>query len=205
MDQLVMQPDAAIIARVQSGETDCFDELVRRYQLALMRMARSRLGRDDWAEEVVQETFLAAFKSCNSYDPHYSFRTWLWTILLNQCHTHFGRRTRQSPCAPLSPDCEPPARGNTAEGDSPLVALLAKERSAQLESLLAQLRPVQADALRLRFFGGLKFHEIAEAMHSSLNTAKNRVRIGLMRMAELLAAADTCRTTSDNPRGSFEE
>jgi RNA polymerase sigma-70 factor (ECF subfamily) len=45
---------------------------------------------------------------------------------------------------------------------------------------------VQADALRLRFFGGLKFEEIAGAMQCSLSTAKNRVRWGLERMAELV-------------------
>jgi RNA polymerase sigma-70 factor (ECF subfamily) len=70
-----------------------------------------------------------------------------------------------------------------------LAALLAKERSQQLDLLLGQLSGVQADALRLRFFGGLKFQEIAEAMQCSLNTAKSRVKIGLMRMAELLQTA----------------
>jgi len=69
------------------------------------------------------------------------------------------------------------------------LVLLAKERAAQLEALLAQLSDAQADALRLRFFGGLKFHEIAAAMQCSLNTAKNRVRMGLVRMAGLLDGA----------------
>jgi sigma-70-like protein len=46
------------------------------------------------------------------------------------------------------------------------------------------LPTAQADALRLRFFGGLKFEEIADAMQCSLGTAKNRVRWGLMRLAD---------------------
>jgi RNA polymerase sigma-70 factor (ECF subfamily) len=53
---------------------------------------------------------------------------------------------------------------------------------------------VQADALRLRFFGGLKFQEIADAMQCSLNTAKNRVRWGLMRMAELMQKTELIQT-----------
>ena len=55
--------------------------------------------------------------------------------------------------------------------------------------MLSQLNPDQAAALRLRFFSGLKFHEIAVAMHCSLATAKNRVRWGLERLAAALAEA----------------
>lgn len=190
-DPRAEQSDAALVARVQAGDHDCFAELVRRYQPALARVARSRLGRDDWAEDVVQETFLAAFRWCASYDPRLNFRTWLWTILLNQCHNHYQRRMRSVPLEPWPTEREPvEAEGDVqAPSDSPLAQLLAKERSEQLESLLVQLSAVQADALRLRFFGGLKFQEIAEAMECSLNTAKNRVRWGLMRMAEWLHSA----------------
>ena len=85
MQERATECDAVLIDRVRAGHSDDFAELVRRYQPALTRVARSRLGRADWAEEVVQETFLAAFKSCATYDPRYNFRTWLWTILLNQC------------------------------------------------------------------------------------------------------------------------
>lgn len=195
--------DATLMARVQQGETECFAELVRRYQPALVRVAASRLGRADWAEDVVQETFLAAFKSRASYDCRLNFRTWLWTILLNQCRGHYQRRVRSVPLEPLSAGLEHSAgpTNDPSGGGSPLAQLLAKERAAQLEALLAQLTLAQADALRLRFFGGLKFHEIAETMQCSLNTAKNRVRFGLTRMAELLEAAAAHRT----PRGGPDE
>ena len=53
---------------------------------------------------------------------------------------------------------------------------------------------VQADALRLRFFGGLKFEEISETMQCSLGTAKNRVKWGLMRLAELVRQADSVKS-----------
>jgi RNA polymerase sigma-70 factor (ECF subfamily) len=184
------QSDAALMTRVQRGETELFAELVGRYQPALRRVARSRLGRLDWAEDVVQETFLAAFKSRATFDARFSFRTWLWTILLNQCHGHYQRRLRSVPVEPLTAEYrqEVSESGASSVG-APLSRLLAKERSEQLEFLLGRLTLVQADALRLRFFGELKFHEIADAMQCSLNTAKNRVRMGLQRMAELLETA----------------
>jgi RNA polymerase sigma-70 factor (ECF subfamily) len=182
--------DAVLMSRVQRGETELFAELVARYQAALRRVARSRLGRTDWAEDVVQETFLAAFKSRATFDARFSFRTWLWTILLHQCHGHYQRRLRSVPVEPLTEEYRQEVPEPSAStGGTPLAQLLAKERSAQLEFLLGQLTLAQADALRLRFFGELKFHEIADAMQCSLNTAKNRVRTGLVRMAELLETA----------------
>ena len=56
----------------------------------------------------------------------------------------------------------------------------------ELESLLARLPEAQADALRLRFFGELKFQEIADAMGCSLATAKNRVRWGLTTLSSMM-------------------
>jgi RNA polymerase sigma-70 factor (ECF subfamily) len=202
MDGLSSVSDAILLQRVEAGQSECFAELVRRYQPALVRVARSRLGRNDWAEDVVQETFLAVFKSCDSYNPRYSFRTWLWTILLNQCRTHYQRRMRTLSAESLDVDREETLAPTAEEQQaaSPLAALLAKERAAALEALLAQLSTVQADALRLRFFAGLKFHEIAEAMPCSLNTAKTRVRTGLERMATLIEAAGTQGASPGEPR-----
>jgi len=69
--------------------------------------------------------------------------------------------------------------------------LLAAENSEQLERLLARLPEHQADALRLRFFAGLKFEEIASTMGCSLSTSKNRVKWGLLKMSQLLKPDST--------------
>ena len=86
--------DGTLIAAVLAGDQERFGELVRRYERPLRCVARSRLGREDWAEDVVQETFLAALRWLESYDSRYSFRTWLWTILLNQCHRCWKKNSR---------------------------------------------------------------------------------------------------------------
>jgi RNA polymerase sigma-70 factor, ECF subfamily len=180
-----------LIAAVLAGDKDQFTELVHRYEPALRRVARSRLGRDDWTDDVVQETLLCAFKFLPSYDSRYSFRTWLWTILLNQCHRQWKRQQRtphvaawSDHAAQLRTDDEMPQPTSTES--SPPARLLAAENSQRLESLLARLPEAQADALRLRFFGGLKFEEIATALQCSVSTAKQRVRWGLVKMSEWL-------------------
>ena len=188
-----MSSDGEIVEAVLNGERERFSLLVGRYQRALLRLAESRLGRLDWAEDVVQESFLCALKSLHTYNSQYSFRTWLWTIALNQCRRHYGRRARRPQVAAWSET----AQSGDATADSaiesgeaaPEQQLLEKERAEQVAGLLAELPEAQADALRLRFFGGLKFHEIAEVMGCSLSSAKNRVRWGLEKMSQRIESA----------------
>ena len=184
--------DGELVAAILDGRRDQFAHLVDRYQAALMRLAFSRLERADWAEEAVQETFFCAFKSLHCYNSKYSFRTWLWTILLNQCKRQYTRRARRSIVSVWSEQPESVASAfrtrhrNHSADDGPHQRLLAKERSQLLDALLAQIPITQADALRLRFFGGLKFAEIACAMGCGLSTAKNRVGAGLKRLSEII-------------------
>lgn len=174
---------------VKAGKTDQFAELVRRYRPALVRVARGRLGRGDWAEEAVQETFLSAFKSAHTYDERFSFRTWLWTILLNQCRTQLKRRGRNHVLAWTDAGAGQSLSLDDAPHDqlpSPASLLISRERTELIERLLARLPEKEADALRLRFFGELKFQEIADAVSCSLATAKNRVKSGLLKLAAML-------------------
>src|SRR6187401_210788 len=86
--------DALLVSAILAGNREAFVQLVERYQAPLRAAARSRLGRDDWADDVVQETFLCLLKWLRTYDSRFSFRTWLWTILLNQCHRHLKKCSR---------------------------------------------------------------------------------------------------------------
>jgi RNA polymerase sigma factor (sigma-70 family) len=94
------EPDVELMRRVQRGQTEWFAILVRRYQSALTRVARSRLGNLHLAEDIVQETFLSAYKSRHTFNPRYSFRTWLWTILLNRCWAALEQESRQAITSP---------------------------------------------------------------------------------------------------------
>ena len=177
----------------KAGDEQSCAELFGRYRLGLLRTARGRLARQDWAEDVVQETFLAAFKSRHTYDERYGFRTWLWTILINQCHaaqSKLARRPRVAAWSDMPRREEDEPRGGLHDppdgGALPLEGLLLRERGGQLESCLLTINPDQADALRLRFYGGLKFDEIAALQECSLGTAKNRVKWGLLKLSELL-------------------
>lgn len=171
--------DAMLVAETLAGRQEAFAEIVRRYQRPLQAAARSRVRTGSIADELVQEAFLAAFRSLRTYDSRFSFRTWLWTILLNLCRRHLARAEQRQP--PPGPEIEP-----TVDSAGPLESLLAKERAERVATWLEALPAVQGDALRLRFFGQLKFQEVADALGCSISAAKNRVRAGLEAISDQL-------------------
>ena len=179
--------DGSIIDAVLAGQSERFSELVRQYERALFRVAISRLNDQQRAQDAVQETFLSAFKSLHTYDPKFSFRTWLWTILINQCRRQLRRSKRDQ------------REISTAEFDDrqaddfngPENAAIFNEQSARLEFVIAGLPETQADAIRLRFYGGLSFPEIAGVMDVCLTSAKNYVRRGLISMSSQVADLST--------------
>ena len=182
--------DSTLIAAVLAEQPEQFGELARRYRAGLWRAAKSRLGRNDAADDAVQETLLSAFKWLTSYDSRYSFRTWLWTILLNQCRRSLGRIANRREQQAGNPGSSPNLAELVGREECPHETALIQERAEVLERLLEQLPETQADALRLRFFGDLKFQEIADVLDCSLGTAKNRVRAGLLQLAKWLGNDD---------------
>lgn len=187
MSEFTAERDEQLMARAQAGETACFAELARRYRPDLLRFARGRLGRVDWAEDAVQEALLAAYRGRHGFDPSRSFRAWLWTIQLHAC-TRLWKAGQRDPATAIGQqNCDLEARDISAIASrepSPFARAVDEERAAALDRLLAKLPPERADALRLRFFGRLKFHEIAAAQRCSLLTAKNRVKWGLLQLAD---------------------
>jgi RNA polymerase sigma-70 factor (ECF subfamily) len=188
--------DRQIMAGVIGGQIELFDELVRRHRASMLRAAESKLRNRSLAEDAVQDCFLSAFARRHTFNPEYSFRGWLWTILLNVCRTQFRRETRHAAQASLSG--ESLATNEPITTETGLTELLRAERSEILADLLDQIPEFEADALRLRYFGELQFDEIAQAMNCSLSGAKTRVRRGLERLAELACRDSLCAHDGDD-------
>src|SRR5262249_31063934 len=107
------------------------------------------------------------------------------TILLNLCRRHWQRRESRprEHSLPATNSGDFAGYREPASHDTAPALLLRVESRAEVHRMLARLPEAQADALRLRFFGGLQFAEIALAMDSSLGAAKQRVKKGLAGLA----------------------
>jgi len=188
--------DDQIMHRVLDGQPELFEELVRRHRPSLLRTAQKMLRNHALAEEAVQETLLAAYAKRATFKSQYPFRGWLWTILLNTCRT-IARREQRRTDRPGSAAFNDEVLGPQSDNDA-FSSVVDAERDALLSRHLDRLPDVQADALRLRFFGELTFDEIAAAMDCSLNGAKQRVKTGLERLA-----ASIRHSHSANDAGGF--
>tara|TARA_R110002095_G_scaffold56114_4_gene48194 strand:- start:6499 stop:7083 length:585 start_codon:yes stop_codon:yes gene_type:complete len=188
-----MIDDATMMKRICAGEYLLFDELVLRYRDRLLKFAWSKYGNLSAAEDLVQEAFLSAFAARESYNPAFAFSTWLWTIFLNLCRRHYKREFRQPREMVRSSfaAAEAAVIPEPSSPETPLQVALKTEQFQLLALYLSELPEVQADALRLRFFGGMKFTEIALTMDCSLSAAKIRVKNGLLQLAHRFSEGTT--------------
>lgn len=161
-------PDAeetAALVRVQSGETEPFDLLVRRYMRSAFTIAFRIVGHREDAEDVVQEAFLAALANIHTFDTSRRFGPWLYRIVvtrgLNLRKSRARRRTESLEIAPLASGTPSPA--------------LEAERSglrAEVAAALARLPERQRMVVQFFELDGFSGAEIADMLGISPGTVR---------------------------------
>src|SRR5438067_10992248 len=100
--------DAAFVAKARSGDADAYRVLVERHSRALFRLAFRMTGNEQDAEDVVQESFMRAYKQLGKFDQRASFGTWLYRIAMNySLDLVRARKRRPEQLAPNSEDSRP--------------------------------------------------------------------------------------------------
>lgn len=95
---VVEQTDAELIQAVRAGRTDCFEELIRRYQPKIFATARRYARREDEVEDIVQEVFIKAFQKLDSFRGDAPFEHWLMRLAVRICYDFLRghQRNRES-------------------------------------------------------------------------------------------------------------
>jgi RNA polymerase sigma-70 factor (ECF subfamily) len=206
--QRAPDPDAGLLDALRAGDEDAFVAFVTRYHASLKRVARAYVSTDSVAEEVVQETWLAAIDALDRFEQRASLKTWLFHILANKAKTRGVRERRSVPFASLGPaDMEPavaPERfqraGDTWPGhwatpprpwEDPERRLASLEARERLREAIGALPETQQAVLTLRDVEGLDSEEVCELLDLSpgnqrviLHRARARVRTALERYFE---------------------
>src|SRR5215211_7384704 len=92
--------DEELVARSRTGDTESFNQLVRRWERPIFALAYRTLGREEDARDVTQETFLRAFRALPGFKGDAKFSSWLYRIALNLCRD-WMRKERRTPVVPV--------------------------------------------------------------------------------------------------------
>ena len=169
------QDDEELAVRARSGDDAAFAELLRRYLSPigtfLYQLVRDREVTDD----LVQETFVKAWRNLHRFDSGKRFRTWLYAIARNTAFDHFRKR-KELPFASVRGDGEDdgPLDEIADERILPSEALEREDAAKELEEKLAVLQPGYRAILLLHFREDFSLREIAEIQGESYNTTKSR-------------------------------
>ncbi|MGQ0732410.1 MAG: RNA polymerase sigma factor [Acidobacteriota bacterium] len=171
--------DEELVARSINGDKDSFDQLMRRWERPIYALAYRIIGREDDARDVVQETFLRAFRALPGFKGQAKFSSWIYRIALNLCRDWMRRqrRTRTVPTPEGVDLVELASEQGPVESIEELVA--RRQVSAVVAEAMAELPDEQRTAIVLKEYHGLTFQEIADLQGCPLSTVKTRLYQGL--------------------------
>ncbi len=178
--------DLDLARRAAAGEDRAFTLLMRRHKEGLYRFVRRYVGDADAAYEVVQESFVAAWKAIGRFDGRRAFPTWLRAIALNKCRDR-GRRLAVRRAILGDPDADSPeARNQPDRSRTPEAALLDSEAAARLDAAIARLPAKLKEPLLLTYFEDLSQQEAADLLGVTVKAVETRVYRARQRLAEIL-------------------
>lgn len=174
--------DAALLAAVAGRDLGALSALYDRHSQVAYTLAYRILGEPEGAQDVVQDTFIQAWRGAGTYRRERgNVRGWLLSIVHHRAIDILRRKTAFRP-APLEAAGEQPADVDTAEEATRNV-----ERQTVRQALLG-LPEAQRRTIELAYFGGYTQSELAELMGVPLGTVKGRMRIGLQKMRRALSS-----------------
>ena len=171
--------DTILVREAQRGDRAAFEELVRHYDQAVLRLALHLTGSEHEAQDIYQEAFLKAYKSVANFRFECSFYTWIYRIVTNLCLDHLRKKQVRKEAAPVATDAQgeqydvldqvPDARA----GANPERDLMRRELGTRINHALEKLTPRERMVFELKHYHGLKLRTVGEVLHTTEETAKN--------------------------------
>ena len=182
------QTAAATVALARDGNSEAFQVLVERHSRAVYRIAHRLTGNASDAEDVVQETFLKAYRQLGRFESRANFGTWLHRIAVN-CSIDLIRsrpsREKAHDAADLeglgSPDAAPPASGS-----SPERLMLSTEVQDRITAAMSSLSARERAAFMLRHFEGHSIDDISRSLGMKANATKHSIFRAVRKMRAAL-------------------
>ncbi len=166
--------DAQLIRQFKEGRQAAFDRLVIRHQRRIYAITRRMSGSHDDADDLAQETFLAAYRALERFDERKSFIAFLSRIAINLSINHLRRRKRWHRIEARQSE----EAAKAVVGDAAAVADRQMERDemmGRLQEAIAALPPEQKAVLALKVDQEMSYQEIAATLKISVGTVMSRL------------------------------
>jgi RNA polymerase sigma-70 factor (ECF subfamily) len=193
-ENLKRTDDAILVREAQRGDRAAFEELVRQYDHAVLRLAMHLTGSEHEAQDIYQDAFLKAYKNIGSFRFECSFYTWIYRIVTNLCLDHLRRKQVRKEDAPVAVDSEgqpydvldqvPDGRA----GANPERDLMRRELGKHIGQALEQLSAKERMVFELRHYHGMKLRTVGEMLNTTEETAKNTLFRATQKLRGALAS-----------------
>jgi RNA polymerase sigma-70 factor (ECF subfamily) len=164
------------VERAQSGDSDAFRLLVEQHSRAIFRLAFRMTGNEQDAEDVVQETFLRAYRQLSRYEARSSFSTWLYRIASNYALDLIRMRKRhEDQRARASSEDHDILQSLPEAGPGPDRILYGSQVNDKVNAALDELSGQERTAFVLRHFEGMSIEQIGQALGTGTNATKHSI------------------------------
>jgi RNA polymerase sigma-70 factor (ECF subfamily) len=173
--------ERCLVVEAQAGSRHAFEELVRRYDRDVLRLALNLMKRPEDARDVYQEAFLKVYRNLHRFRFECSFYTWLYRIVTNVCLDQLRRRQAR-------PEDQAPEAGSAHDEGitdfferqkeqrptlDPERRLLGQEIQTRIASAMELLSPRERVVFEMKHYQGLKLRAIGDALGTTEETVKN--------------------------------
>src|SRR6202171_309244 len=173
-----MQMDAteatAVLARARQGDSDAFRDLVERHSRSVFRLAFRMTGNEQDAEDVVQESFLRAYRQLGRFESRANFGTWLYRITAD-CSADLMRTQQSRHDMARGESLDEAVNVPSSESPDPERLAGSGEIQRRVAAALERLSPVERAAFTLRHYEGRSIDEISRALNLGTSAAKHSV------------------------------
>ena len=167
--------DLVLVKRAKSGDYQAFDLLVLKYQSRLISTAFKFVKDVQIAEDIVQDSFIKAFKALESFREDSSFYTWIYRITVNTSKNFLVSKKRKSELLNSDLSEEASYEFEPVETYSPEDLLQATQLQKVITETFDQLGEDTRTALTLRELDGLSYEQIADVVNCPVGTVRSRI------------------------------
>ncbi len=189
--------DLATVSRARGGDSEAFRLLVEHHSRPVFKVAYRMTGNEHDADDVVQETFLRAYRQIDRFQERANFGTWLHRIAINCALDLLRARGRHDKHYIQESEDGEMSRSFEASDPQPDRLLLSAEVQQHVAKALERLSGNERTAFMLRHFEGMPVEEIGRTLGIQVNAAKHTIFRAVRKLRESLeplVRPNTCNT-----------